>query len=77
MKTVQQRVNYVLLGVLLALIATRLAMPYAIEGRISRLDTETWEAFTAILENAFVKAFKGDVEESIELERLNVDKPAR
>lgn len=52
-------------------IATRIP----IEGRISRLNTEAWEAFTAILENAFVKAFEGDVEESIELERLNVDKP--
>ena len=47
-------------------VATRIP----IEGDLSSPDTETWEAFTAILKNAFVKAFQGNVEESIELERL-------
>lgn len=47
-------------------VATRIP----IEGDLSSPDTETWAAFTAILKNAFVKAFQGNVEESIELERL-------
>jgi len=37
-------------------IATRIP----IEGDLSNPDTQTWEAFVAILKNAFVKAFKGD-----------------
>ena len=51
-------------------IATRIP----IEGDLSNPDTQTWEAFVAILKNAFVKAFKGDVEKSVELDRLELDK---
>ncbi len=47
-------------------IATRIP----IKGHLSSLDTETWEAFTAILKNAFVQALQGNIEKSIELERL-------
>tara|TARA_B100000953_G_scaffold291052_1_gene276875 strand:- start:1521 stop:2630 length:1110 start_codon:yes stop_codon:yes gene_type:complete len=51
-------------------IATRIP----IEGDLSNPDTQTWDAFTAILKNAFIKAFKGDVEESVELDRLELDR---
>ena len=51
-------------------IATRIP----IEGDISDPEAQTWDAFTAILKNAFVQAFNGDVEKTIELERLDVDK---
>ena len=51
-------------------IATRIP----VEGDLSSPDTQTWEAFTAILKNAFIEAFNGDVEKSIELDRLELDK---
>ena len=51
-------------------IATRIP----IEGDLSSPETQTWEAFTAILKNAFIKAFQGDVEESVELDRLELDR---
>ena len=46
----------------------------SIEGDISDPEAQTWDAFTAILKNACVQAFSGDVEKTIELERLDVDK---
>ncbi|WP_394222243.1 DUF748 domain-containing protein [Alteromonas gracilis] len=54
-------------------IATRIP----IEGDLSSPETQTWDAFIAILKNAFVQAFKGNVEESIELDRLEDVKGAK
>ncbi len=47
-------------------IATRIP----IEGDLSSPDMQTWAAFTAMLKNAFIEAFSGEVEESVELEQL-------
>lgn len=48
-------------------IATRIP----ITGDLSSPEMQSWEAFKAILKNAFVQAFKGDIEKSIELNQLN------
>ena len=54
-------------------IATRIP----IEGDLSSPETQNWQAFTAILRNAFVQALNGNVEESVELDRLENAKGAK
>ena len=41
-----------------------------IEGDLTHIETQTWDAVMAIIENAFIQALSGDVERSVELERL-------